>query len=296
MWTEHVPDEANLDSKVFPRLLAMSEVLWSDSTGRNYDEFLSRVYAHHAILEKLNVKYGLETTPFEYEINTISNAVEVSINKSIPNLDISYHLNNDTGKIAYQDPLLFDQFEPILIVSEAERNGEIIGDPIPLKIYPHLALNKHILYISEQYSDWYTGGGPNGLADGILGSLDFRDGHWQGFWGTDLECVIDLEGIATEILSVKANFYQYNNSWIFIPKEMRIEVSNEGKVWNYWGIAKSEVDPKQRGKFIQSLKIEGEAADFRYLKIIVKNLGKIPDWHEAAGSDAWIFIDEIIVK
>jgi len=247
-------------------------------------------------LEKLNVKYGLATTPFEYEVNTSSNAVEVSINKSIPNLEINYHLNNGMGKIAYQDPLLFDQFEPILIVSAAERNGEIIGDPIPLKVHPHLALNKSVLYLSEQYSGWYTAGGQGGLVDGVLGSLDFRDGHWQGFWGKDLECVIDLEGITSELSSVEANFYQYNNSWIFIPKEMLVEVSDEGKVWNYWGIAKSKADPRKRGKFIETFKIEGEATSFRYLKIRVKNFGKIPDWHEAAGSDAWIFIDEIIIK
>ena len=32
------------------------------------------------------------------------------------------------------------------------------------------------------------------------------------------------------------------------------------------------------------------------LKIIIKNFGKVPDWHEAAGSDTWIFMDEIQVN
>lgn len=296
MWTEHVPDEANLDRKVFPRLLAMSEVLWSDSSGRNYDEFLPRVYFHYAILKKLNVKYGLESTPFEYEINTTTNAVEVTINKSISNVDVSYHLNDEKSKRVYRDPLFFDRFESSLIVARAVRNNEQIGDSIPLKIYPHSALSKDVLYISEQFSDWYTGGGHRGLVDGVLGSLDFRDGHWQGFWGKDLECVIDLGIDGAEISSVEANFYQYNNSWIFIPKEMLLEVSDDGKVWKNWGITKSNVDPKQRGKFIKTFKIEGETTNIRYLKVKVKNFGSIPDWHEAAGSDVWIFLDEIIVK
>ena len=296
MWTEHVPDEANLDSKVFPRLLAMSEVLWSDSTGRSYDEFLSRVYAHHSILKKLNVKYGLETTPFEYEIKTTSKTIEVSLKKRIPNINVTYHLNEDTNKIAYQNSLLFDRFEPTLIVASTERKNEQIGVPLPLKVHPHLALNKVVFYTSEQYSGWYTAGGQGGLVDGVLGSLDFRDGHWQGFWGNDLECTIDLGSNEIEISLVEANFYQYNNSWIFIPKEMLVEVSDDGKVWENWGMVKNSSSPKQRGKFIKTLKIEGESKNFRYLKIKIINLGKIPDWHEAAGSDAWIFIDEIIVK
>ncbi|MFT5149485.1 MAG: hypothetical protein ACI86P_002175, partial [Flavobacteriales bacterium] len=41
---------------------------------------------------------------------------------------------------------------------------------------------------------------------------------------------------------------------------------------------------------------EGGSAHFKDLRIRVINQGKVPDWHEAAGSDAWIFIDEIIVK
>ncbi len=56
-------------------------------------------------------------------------------------------------------------------------------------------------------------------------------------------------------------------------------------------------DLKQRGKFIHTLLINhNQTKSFRYLKLKVKNVGKVPSWHEAAGSDAWIFIDEIIVK
>ena len=34
----------------------------------------------------------------------------------------------------------------------------------------------------------------------------------------------------------------------------------------------------------------------RYVKIEVENIGVVPDWHEAAGSPAWMFVDEIIIK
>ena len=98
------------------------------------------------------------------------------------------------------------------------------------------------------------------------------------------------------ISTVSANFYQYNNSWIFIPKEMIVEVSDHGKIWTEFGRVKSNVELKQRGKFIHTLKVENKSTHYGYLRITVKNIGKVPDWHEAAGSDAWIFMDEIIVK
>jgi len=34
----------------------------------------------------------------------------------------------------------------------------------------------------------------------------------------------------------------------------------------------------------------------RYVKVIAKNLGIIPQWHPGAGYLAYIFIDEIIVE
>ena len=34
----------------------------------------------------------------------------------------------------------------------------------------------------------------------------------------------------------------------------------------------------------------------RYVKVVAKNFGKLPDWHLGAGGDAFIFIDEIEIK
>lgn len=296
MWTEHVPNEHSLDSKVFPRMLAMSEVLWSDSSGRNYAEFKNRVYSHYSILDQLNVNYGNETTPFQYMINTSANMIEVAIEKKISDIDITHQLNGEKTIHSYQSILKFDRLEESTIIAVANRNNKQIGDSLSLKIHPHLALTKNIEYISDPYSEWYTAGGIGGLTDGVLGSLDFRDGHWQGFWGNDLECILDLDEIRSDISIIEANFYQYNNSWIFLPSDMSVEVSTNGNDWNEWGKAKNNIDPRQRGHFIYTMRIEHPEESFRYLKIKVKNIMKVPEWHEAAGSDAWIFIDEIIVK
>ena len=296
MWTEHVPNEAILDAKVFPRMLAMSEVLWSDSSGRNYNEFKNRVYSHYPILEDLNVNYGIESTPFEFEIKTSSATIEVTIKKKITDLDITYQIDKEKSKHDYQKALLFTDTRAYSLIAIANRNKKQIGDSVSLKIHPHLALTKNIEYISKPYSEWYTAGGNGGLSDGVLGSLDFRDGHWQGFWGNDLECILDLEEIREDISIVEANFYQYNNSWIFIPSEMSVEVSSDGDTWRDWGKTISNIDPRQRGSFIHTMRIEHPEEKIRFIKIRVKNITKVPDWHEAAGSDAWIFIDEIIVK
>ena len=54
--------------------------------------------------------------------------------------------------------------------------------------------------------------------------------------------------------------------------------------------------PEQRGKLIETFRTGFERQHIRYIKVKAKNIMKVPDWHEAAGSDAWLFMDEIIVK
>ncbi|MFT7546036.1 MAG: hexosaminidase [Gammaproteobacteria bacterium] len=295
MWTEHVPDEANLDSKVFPRLLAMSEILWTGNEQKNYDSFLNRVYKHHDILTLLNVEYGIETEPFDYQIISTKEGVNVGLNKNSKKAKVHSFTNGKEIEIP-DGGLNISKREKKEIETYATLNGKAIGDTVSLSVMPHLMMMNQVEYVDSPYSDWYRGGGDSALVDGVLGSLDFRDGHWQGFWGNDLECIVLANENKIAVTSIEANFYQYNNSWIFIPKEMIVEYSDNEGNWHLWGRTISEVDPKRRGKFIHTMKVEGGSAHFKDLRIRVINQGKVPDWHEAAGSDAWIFIDEIIVK
>lgn len=57
IWTEFIPTTAHLEYMVFPRLLALSEVVWSSPTQRNWDDFKTRLETHYPLLQKLNVNY-----------------------------------------------------------------------------------------------------------------------------------------------------------------------------------------------------------------------------------------------
>ena len=57
MWTEHAPQEI-IDRKMFPRLLAMSECLWSQPANRDVADFHHRLQHHYKRLKELGVDYG----------------------------------------------------------------------------------------------------------------------------------------------------------------------------------------------------------------------------------------------
>lgn len=51
VWTEYMPSTKHVEYMVLPRLLAMSEVVWSEKAQRNLDNFLKRLESHYTRLE-----------------------------------------------------------------------------------------------------------------------------------------------------------------------------------------------------------------------------------------------------
>ena len=293
MWTEHVPNDSVLDSKVFPRLLAMSEVLWSNPEEKDYDGFYNRVQNHYKILSALDVRYGAETVPIDLGVEIKSNTVYIDAQPGHKSLTIKYKWIDDSSKfIAYQKKVQLKQSGTITF--QAYKHEKTYGMPIHQKFEYHKALGEEVRYKSL-YNRWYKSSGYLALVDGRLGSADFRDGCWQGFWGDDVVVNVDLDSSRT-IGYLETHFYQYNNSWIFMPREVIFEGSLDGESFYELGRVSTKTDPKTRGKHIESFHISINQINVKHIRLTAKNIGKVPAWHEAAGSDAWLFIDEIVVK
>lgn len=311
MWTEHVPDENNLDSKVFPRLLAMSEVLWSSNKEKNYEEFYNRVQSHYPMLKDLGVNYGDENVPSK--IHTTIKDNQVIITPLPRNKDLTLKYTWQYGWYAEIDTVhpKSNEYKNIekeialgksgTLYIQAYKNNKIYGEATAQHYENHIGIGASIKY-KNNYNQWYTAGGDSALVDGKTGSLDFRDGNWQGFWGKDAELILDLGEIdlmneEKKISEVAINFYQYNNSWIFLPTKVSFFISQDGKSYeNVPTMANENINPKERGKHIETFRTRFERSHIRYIKVKATNIGKVPDWHEATGSDAWLFMDEIIVK
>ena len=49
LWTEYIEEESHGEYMMYPRLLALSEILWNAPVTKDYDEFMGRVYEHYSI-------------------------------------------------------------------------------------------------------------------------------------------------------------------------------------------------------------------------------------------------------
>src|SRR6185503_8022942 len=57
VWTEYMPNSQHVEYMVFPRLLALAEVVWSPRGARDWPGFEARLPAHLLTLGRLGVNY-----------------------------------------------------------------------------------------------------------------------------------------------------------------------------------------------------------------------------------------------
>lgn len=159
----------------------------------------------------------------------------------------------------------------------------------------HAARGKRISLASPCSPTYDRGGGPGLLVDGVRGSIDFRDGAWQGFEGRDLDAVIDLEDIRP-IRSIKVGFYEDQASWIFLPLFVEVGISDDGRDFRTKKII--ECTDRSQGHVAGTNDFSAtlRGVEARYVRVRAKSMGECPAWHVGAGGKAWIFVDEIMIE
>jgi hexosaminidase len=173
------------------------------------------------------------------------------------------------------------------------RDGRVLARAA-LDLHHHGALGRFV-DLQHPYSPRYPAGGPGALTDGILGSSHFNDGRWQGFEGEDMVAVIDL-GQPRVIESVACRFLQSVPSWIWMPRVMEVNLSDDGRRFRPFTTADHDVDERAREARVREL-VAATAPDIaRYVRVRARSMGSCPQWHPGAGGPAWVFADEIRIN
>jgi hypothetical protein len=193
-------------------------------------------------------------------------------------------LKEYNGPFTLSDPKKLTFFalkgENLSFIQEAKLNRIIGGRTIKL---------------NTRYSPQYAAGGDKALIDNLKGGDDFRLGTYQGYEGVNVDAVIDL-GKSTQIKKVSVEFIQDINAWVFLPEYVQLFVSYDGVDFNPAGKVMSNVPLDKEGAIVKEFTFNLSDANYRYIKIIGKNIGKCPPGHKAAGSTSWIFADEITIE
>ena len=202
-----------------------------------------------------------------------------------------YYRIDESEYLEYKDPIYLTEPAILEVYAKRENNESAKVQTQFYKIDPDLSIT-----LETAYSNQYNAGGSNALIDGILGTQDFRTGTWQGYWNEDLIATVDA-GSVKKVSEVKIGFLQDQRSWIFYPTQIELLGSEDGKVFKLLTDITVEATKPSDLTEIYRPSFDFKPQDLRYIKIIAKKLGTLPDWHLGYKHDgrSWIFVDEITI-
>lgn len=296
MWTEYAPQEV-IDHRLFPRLVALSEVAWTKLDNKNYNDFNNRLQNHYDKLDELNVNYAFEISPVKIipVFNNDKNAFIVTIENNQPQFDMYYTLDGSEPtmhSVKYVKPIAVNNTSTLKI--DLYRGEKKVGYTTERKYAISKSQNKKV-ELTHPYSDRFTGGGDNALTDGVRGTSNYRDGSWQGFSMTDFEAIVDLESV-TDINKITVGFFTASSSLVVFPEYVEYLVSDDKENFKSVGKVSKEFSLKDPTWLSEDFSLELNNTSGRYVKIFAKNPLTVPDWHPAAGWKVWLMVDEIIIE
>ena len=293
MWTERAPQEL-VHSKILPRMLALSEVLWTHSTNKDYDAFEKRVKMHFKRMDKKGIQYGFISTPLQFDSNVKDGKLWVELKRNGNDIDIAYRMNSQSNWQPYREPFVINGIQNVEVKMNTE--GTDNKTVVERKYAAHQGLGKE-LKLNYMPSNSYSGGGYNGLLDGRMGTANFRDGIWQAVQGKDMEMVVDL-GSMKDVKTISTRWFHYANAWIFRPQRVEYWGSIDGVNWKLLHGEDLTLSAQTAGELVVPSQCPASYVAYvtRYVKVVAKSIGKCPDWHDAPGEPSWLFCDEIIIE
>ena len=295
VWTEYMQTEKQVEYMAYPRVVALSEVLWSSPEHKNYSDFINRLEQYQKRLDLLEVNYANHIYSVKGKFTHLSDRLTFELNTTSSSYPIYYSTDRSFPSKLYSTPITIDasmHIKAVVLDSKKTALGAIFQQEINL----HKGVGASIAIDKEPHPAYNTGG-KGALINGVSGNNKrYGDREWLGFLGEDIEITIEFDK-PTNINSFATRFFNGNGQWIYAPKEINLQLKLED------GRAISTLKKIENTKSLLvdfKLNISQFSEDKNLkateLKITIPSYGNIPEGKQGAGHKAWTFIDEIIIN
>ncbi|WKD87024.1 Beta-hexosaminidase [Polaribacter huanghezhanensis] len=287
VWTEYMKDSKQVEYMAFPRMVALSEVVWSENKNKNFENFKNRLEFYQQRLDARDVNYANHLYEVKGKSEIKEGVLFMDLKTSSNTKSIRYTLDGTAPNInsaVYKNSLLVDK--SVTIHAASFDSKKQVSGVFKESIKMHKAVGKKITF-DVAPSEKYNAGGNAALINGISGSdKRYGDNEWLGFDGKDVEITIDL-GKEMDVNSIATRFNNQTGSWIYAPSQVIVSFPGNDEF--------IPIELEQSKEKIVDLKLETKIVT-RYIKLKLINYGVIPDGKQGAGHKSWLFIDEIIVE
>lgn len=232
----------------------------------------------------------LNTPRMEYESSFFSDKMTVTVPYSLSDTEIYYQIGASKPQVLVGSEIELSASSKVTVFAKKEGwKDSDKAEQAFIRVRPNNFKTNNLKFDPKGS---YKARGIETLFDLKKGSENFRDGNWLGFNGDDM--VVDV--VLSETRSLESVFISTlddTGSWIFPPTELEVwggNNINDLKKLNTISIAPPD-GPEPKHMIIHELAFEATA--LKYVRVIAKNYGNLPEWHPGKDTPAWMFIDEI---
>lgn len=295
MWTEYAPQET-IDGKLFPRILAIAERLWSPEIARNFEEFQRRVWRQVERLAVEGVQAGDETHAVSLQPSYSADAKNVTVVFKPEETGLDLRYTTDGSRPTPSSPRYIAPLAVAasgLLQARAFKESKPYGEPVSQSFAIHQGWGKSVQLKNPPQAK-RSAGGAAALTDGIRGPADMDHSGWLGFEGTELEAVVDL-GEAKPVQTISVGFLQDSSHSVFMPPSVEFFVSEDGTNFRPVGQAVNAMAKDNPDPTVKDFAARFEPVQCRYIRVSARTIGVCPAGHPLVPQKAWLFADEIIV-
>lgn len=297
LWTESIRTPEHAEYMLLPRLAALSEALWTDTTAKDWKRFerkLDHQYDYYAA-KGWNYSESAFTPYISDQHFNADGSLTLRLATELDGYPIHYTLD---GSLPVKDSDIYADsirmMVPGTLTAITFRTGRPAGCKLVVPNLLNRATQAKVTYTTP-YSPAYTGGGDTALVDNRYAFKRGDDKAWQGFEGTDMDVTLDM-GEVQPVEGVALRFLQHIASTsVMLPTHLTVYTSADGK--DFTVAADMPVTPDNDSEvMIKPFDIRLPATvRARYVRVKATNMGTLPKGHPRGGSAAWIFTDEIAV-
>ena len=200
----------------------------------------------------------------------------------------------DKNSMVYSEPFAIERSCIVKAACYGDNGEKIISEKYIL-YHKGMGHFRKLNTVAGNYRPEYSGGSEDALLNGAIGSMDYKDGNWQGFYGTDCDIELDF-GKKENLNSIKINFNTNPYDWILLPKKMSVFISNDGNNYTLFKTfyISEDVDTSKTNIVTKTFDISG--LNSRFVRIVVETPGLIPEGLPGYNNPSWMFMDEIVVE
>ena len=314
LWTEYAP-QAVQDERLFPRLCAMAEVLWSAPpplaekggrdvsdpavVGRDLSDFWARLQGHYERLDRLGVRRAGEGRPV-----TITAAWDGDRDGWLLAWEADWRrpagkaeVRVTAGENIYVEDVSGTGFRR----GEGPLSAQLWVDDRPFGAPQHISLVKNLalgakVTVEPEPAEKYAPQVADPITDGVLPDGDYHDGRWLAWEGPDGLVTLDL-GETREVRGASAVCLHAGGRLIYSPERVTFETSRNGRDWTELSTGTWRLPPEVMARVLRTYQVRAdEAVKARYVRVRLEQRRQLPEWPWYHGQKPWIFLGQVGVE